>query len=48
VRSILPVLLVAAAAVGVYAYKRRERRIWESRRISGGRKALALWLADRR
>jgi hypothetical protein len=48
VRSILPVLLLAAAAVGVYAYKRRERRIWERRRISGGRKALALWLADRR
>lgn len=47
-RSILPVLLVAAAALGVYAYKRRERRIWASRRISGGRKALALWLADRR
>jgi hypothetical protein len=48
VRSILPILLVAAAAVGVFAYKRRERRRWESRKLSGGRKALALWLADRR
>ncbi len=47
-RSILPVLLVAAAAVGVYAYRRRERRLWEARRITGGRKALVLWLADRR
>lgn len=48
VRSLIPILLVAAAAVGVYAYRRHERRIWEARRISGGRKALALWLADRR
>lgn len=47
-RSILPVLLLAAAAVGVFAYKRRERRLWERRKLSGGRKALALWLADRR
>ncbi len=48
VRSLIPILLVAAAAVGVYAYRRHERRVWEARRISGGRKALALGRADRR
>jgi hypothetical protein len=36
------VALVAAAAVYVYVLRRRERRLWASRSIPGGRKALVL------
>ncbi len=46
-RSLLPAVLVVVTAAVAYAYRRRERRLWESRRISGGRKALALNLFDR-
>jgi hypothetical protein len=46
-RFFLPVA-VAVAAVVAYALKRHERRQWESRKISGGRKALVLNLTDRR
>lgn len=46
-RSLLPVVLLAVAAISVYAYRRRERRQWGRRRISGGRKALVLNLYDR-
>ncbi len=46
-RFFLPVAVVLAAAV-TYALKRHERRQWESRKISGGRKALVLNLTDRR
>jgi hypothetical protein len=47
VRSLFPVVLLAVAVVSVYAYRRRERRLWASRRLSGGRKALVLNLYDR-
>jgi hypothetical protein len=43
---LIPFAVVVAAAV-TYAYRRRERRLWESRRLSGGRKALVLNLIDR-
>lgn len=46
--SLLPVLVLAAAAVITLAVRRRERRLWAGRRISGGRKALVLNLVDRR
>lgn len=46
-RSLFPLVLLAVAVVSVYAYRRRERRQWERRRISGGRKALVLNLYDR-
>jgi hypothetical protein len=45
-RLLIPVL-IAAAAAATYAYRRRERRLWASRRLSGGRKALVLNLLDR-
>ena len=45
--SLFPVVLLAVAAVTFYAYRRRERRLWQSRRISGGRKALVLNIYDR-
>jgi len=41
-RSLFPILVVAAAAVVTLVAKLRERRLWASRRISGGRKALVL------
>jgi hypothetical protein len=47
VRFLFPVAVVVAAAV-TYALKRHERRQLESRKISGGRKALVLNLMDRR
>lgn len=51
-RFLLPilvaVLLAAVAAVAVYAVRRRARRHWASRSISGGRKALILNLLERR
>ncbi len=46
-RYLFPVAVVVVTAVA-YALKRRERREWESRKISGGRKALLLNLVDRR
>ena len=46
-RFFLPVAAAVVAAVA-YALKRHERRQWESRKISGGRKALVLNLMDRR
>ncbi len=46
-RFLVPVAVVVATIVG-YALKRRERQQWESRKISGGRKALVLNLVDRR
>jgi hypothetical protein len=46
--SLFPVFVLAAAAAVAFAVKRRERRLWEGRRISGGRKALVLNLIDRR
>jgi hypothetical protein len=46
-RLLLPVLVVVAAAVGL-ALKHRQRRQWERRKISGGRKALVLNLVERR
>jgi hypothetical protein len=46
--SLFPVLVLAVAAVITLAVKRRERRLWEARRISGGRKALVQNLVDRR
>ena len=45
-RFFLPVVVVVA--VVTYVLKRHERRQWESRKISGGRKALVLNLVDRR
>jgi hypothetical protein len=46
--SLFPVFVLAAAAAVTFALKRRERRLREGRRISGGRKALVLNLLDRR
>ncbi len=47
--TVLPVLFfVVAPAASVYAYRRRERRAWAARQISGGRKSLVLNLWDRR
>ncbi len=46
-RSLIPVVLVVIAIAIAFTYKRRERRLWASRRLSGGRKALALNLFDR-
>ena len=46
-RSLFPILVVAAAAVVTLVAKLRERRLWASRRISGGRKALVLNLYQR-
>ena len=40
--SLLPIVAVAVAVVVYYALRRRERRQWASRSISGGRKALVL------
>jgi hypothetical protein len=40
--SLFPVLGVVAVAAVVVMMKRRERRLWASRRVSGGRKALVL------
>ena len=41
--TLLPIVALAvAAAVYVYALRRRERRLWASRSIPGGRKALVL------
>jgi len=41
--TLFPVVaLVAAVAVYVYVLRRRERRLWASRSIPGGRKALVL------
>ncbi len=45
-RYLIPVLAVLAAAA-TYVYRRHERRVWASRRLSGGRKALVLNLIDR-
>lgn len=45
-RYLIPFVVVVAAAV-TYVYRRRERRLWASRRLSGGRKALVLNLIDR-
>ena len=42
-----PVFVLAIAAVVAFTVKRRERRLWDGRRISGGRKALVLNLFDR-
>jgi hypothetical protein len=47
VRSLFPVFVLAVAATVFFTAKRRERRLWEGRRISGGRKALVLNLFDR-
>jgi hypothetical protein len=47
VRSLFPILVVAAAAVTTVIAKVRERRLWASRRLSGGRKALVLNLYRR-
>jgi hypothetical protein len=47
VRILVSVAVVVASVVA-YALKRHERRRWESRKISGGRKALVLNLVDRR
>jgi hypothetical protein len=46
-RSLFPILVVAAAAVVTVVAKYREHRLWSSRRISGGRKALVLNLYRR-
>jgi hypothetical protein len=46
--SLFPFVVVAVAAAIAFAVKRRERRLWAGRRISGGRKALVLNLLDRR
>ncbi|HET8538836.1 MAG TPA: hypothetical protein VFL83_03075 [Anaeromyxobacter sp.] len=46
-RFLIPVAVVLAVAIG-YALKLRERRQWERRKLSGGRKALVLNLLDRR
>jgi hypothetical protein len=46
--SLFPVVVLAVAALVTFAVKRRERRLWAARRISGGRKALVLNLLDRR
>ncbi len=43
-----PVLVVVVTAAVAFVLKRRERRQWENRRISGGRKALVLNLVNRR
>lgn len=45
--SLFPVLVIAAAVAVAFTVKRRERRLWEGRRLSGGRKALVLNLFDR-
>lgn len=45
--SAFPVVLLAVAVISFLAYRRRERRQWQGRRISGGRKALVLNLYDR-
>ena len=45
-RYLIPFVVVVSAAV-TYVYRRRERRLWASRRLSGGRKALVLNLIDR-
>jgi hypothetical protein len=47
-RSLFPIAVLAVAATAAYLLRRRERRQWEERRISGGRKALVLNLLDRR
>ena len=47
VRSLFPILVVGAAAVVTLVAKLRERRLWASRRLSGGRKALVLNLYQR-
>ncbi len=39
---------VLVATLVTFALKRHERRQWENRKISGGRKALVLNLMDRR
>ena len=46
-RVLFPVLVVVAAAIG-FALKHHQRRQWERRKISGGRKALVLNLVERR
>jgi hypothetical protein len=46
--SLFPVFVLAVAAAVAFTLKRRERRLWAGRRISGGRKALVLNLLDRR
>ena len=46
-RFFLPVAVAVTAAV-TYALRRHQRRQWERRKISGGRKALLLNLVDRR
>ena len=46
-RFLFPVAVLVATVV-TFALKRHERRQWESRKISGGRKALVLNLTDRR
>jgi cytochrome c-type biogenesis protein CcmH/NrfF len=45
---VFPVALVVLAATVTFVLKRRERRRWANRVISGGRKALVLNLVDRR
>jgi hypothetical protein len=40
--ALLPIVAVAAAAVSYLVLRRRERRHWATRSISGGRKALVL------
>lgn len=51
-RFLLPIaialLLVAVAAVSAYVVRRRARRRWATRSLSGGRKALILNLIERR
>jgi hypothetical protein len=47
-RSIFPAVVLVAVTAATFLWKRHERRQWESRRISGGRKALVLNLVDRR
>jgi hypothetical protein len=42
VRPLFPILVLVAPAVFTVIAKLRERRLWASRRISGGRKALVL------
>ncbi len=46
--SLFPVAIAIVTAVAYYALRRRERRQWASRSISGGRKALVLNVFDRR
>ncbi len=47
-RTLFPVVVVVLAAAVPLVLKWRERRRWANRTISGGRKALALYLNDRR